>query len=242
MNPRTYRYILAALTVLLIAGVAFFVSLLRSPSDTRSEVGDSIRPATASQLPLGATLTTVPVPEKGNTDLWYGSPEADVRMFVYSDLECPFCRQLEAYFPDFLETFGDLFSYTYRHYPLTIHPQADMESEVSLCAQEQSEDVAKKLIRETFKQTSSSGSSFTDEQYRELAVTSGADSGKLQSCLANGSYKDVLAKAVAEARDLNVRYTPTVFIRAGEETVVIEGAQEKQVYDQAIRYLLGVVE
>ena len=64
-----------------------------------------------------------------------GNPEAEISLVKYSDFQCPACAQAYTALKQLEESFGEQFSFEYRHYPLrTIHPNAQLAAQAAEAA------------------------------------------------------------------------------------------------------------
>jgi len=64
-------------------------------------------------------VAVVAVDHPGTADLRRtGNPLARHHLIIYTDYECPACRQLDAEIVDFLSQHGDSVVVFYRHFPL----------------------------------------------------------------------------------------------------------------------------
>lgn len=99
----------------------------------------------SEEIPFWATVDgLLPDPDRpGSTmagDYYRGNPEAKVVVIEFSDLQCPFCRRhtLETQ-PLLDEQFvaTDQVLWVFKHFPLTIHPQAPAAGIAAECAADQ---------------------------------------------------------------------------------------------------------
>ena len=72
------------------------------------------------------------------------------------------------------------------------------------------------------------------ETLRGAAVDAGLDPDALQRALETGAYRDQVQARVDEAQALGVHAVPTFLI---EDQLVIQGAQEYPVFEEALRRL-----
>ena len=64
-----------------------------------------------------------------------GNPEAEITLVKYSDFQCPACAQAYPAVKELVESFGDQFSFEYRHYPLrSLHPNAQLAAQAAEAA------------------------------------------------------------------------------------------------------------
>ncbi len=76
------------------------------------------------------------IPELPNA-VWLGNENAKVTVVEFSDFECPYCLRFEPAIKQMLQEYGDKIRFTYRHFPLSFHPNAQKAAEAFECAKEQ---------------------------------------------------------------------------------------------------------
>src|ERR1700733_5740703 len=113
--PKRILYILCGiiLVALIIGSSSFFLS-----RSNPAEAGASslIRPPDAM-------------------DHTIGNPNASDDIFIYTDLECPYCKILhEQTLPEVLKAYGPDLYVVYRHFVLPIHPRSSNEGVAAECA------------------------------------------------------------------------------------------------------------
>ncbi len=69
--------------------------------------------------------------------VWLGNENAKVTVVEFSDFECPYCLRFEPAVKQMLTEYGDKIRFTYRHFPLSFHPNAQKAAEAFECAKEQ---------------------------------------------------------------------------------------------------------
>lgn len=150
------------------------------------------------------------VPAKGQGD-------APVKVVVYSDFLCPFCRSLAGALSSFLGQAGGRVQIFYKNYPLdqacnpnlqrSAHDGACVLAQGAICAQEQGKFWAyhdRVFARAMEKATRADASRFASE--------GGLDGPAFSACLDTQGTRDRLAAQIAEAKRVGVDSTPTLLI------------------------------
>ena len=155
----------------------------------------------------GVLITFAPPAADVNTDDTpsAGSKNASIRLVEFGDFQCPYCQQAHAEVKRLLEHYGEKLSFTFRDFPLPMHPQAEKAAEAARCAGAQGkfwnffEDLftSKKLAPADLK-----------EEARKLAL----DTTVFDKCLDSGEQAVSVEKDASKAQHLGVTGTPTFFI------------------------------
>jgi hypothetical protein len=113
------------------------------------------------------------VPAIRDTDIVFGDRNAALVLYEYADLECPFCKTFQTTLNALETKFSGNLAVVFRHFPLTIHPSAPMEGQVLACVSSQNMEAARALIVLNYKSSQATGTSFTVDQYLDLALLCG---------------------------------------------------------------------
>lgn len=81
-------------------------------------------------------IVKIDMPELPNVE-WKGNENAAVTVVEFSDFECPYCARFVPTVSQMLAEYGDEIRFTYRHFPLSFHPNAQKAAEAFECAKEQ---------------------------------------------------------------------------------------------------------
>ena len=173
-----------------------------------------------------------------------GSPDALATFIEYSDYECPFCiRHTRQTMPqidaDFIQT-GKV-RYVFKDFPIDqLHPDAIRAHEAGRCAAAQ--DKFWKLHYLLF----SSPGTHTRPLLEQRASEAGLSMTAFRACLDSGRSTAEIHRTVEEASNLGAQGTPAFFLgmrdRATYQVRVsraISGAQPYEVFEQALRTLVG---
>ncbi|MBU2542009.1 thioredoxin domain-containing protein [Patescibacteria group bacterium] len=82
------------------------------------------------------SIAKVDMPELPDV-VWAGGKDAKVSLVTFSDFECPYCARFAPTVEQVLADYGDQIRFTFRHYPLSFHTNAQKAAEAYECAKEQ---------------------------------------------------------------------------------------------------------
>ena len=168
----------------------------------------------------------------------FGTPGAPVVLVVFSDFQCPFCKDeakmlrdnVTAMYPKEVRVY-------FKDFPLEqIHPWAKPAAIAGRCVFRQNSDAfwlyhdwayasQKDITAENFK-----------EKLLAFAKDKNLDGVALGSCLDNKETEAEVARSVQEAQALRVNSTPTLFVNGRRIPAQISWPQLKQVIDFEIEY------
>ncbi len=136
-----------------------------------------------------------------------GPEDAPVELVVFSDFECPYCRQFNTSL-DLLrenEAYHDKVRVVFRHYPLrNIHPQAQKAAEASICAGDQGQFWE-------YHDALWTDENLGPETLEQHARLLGLDGEAFAECLNSGRHYEQVQADFEAARDLGLDGTPAVF-------------------------------
>lgn len=174
-------------------------------------------PPTASDLP--AELIS------GSTK---GKADAPVKVLVFSDFECPACKNfaegLEKQLDEQYVKTGKIL-YDYKHYPLPQHnPAAKYAANAAECAADQGRfwDMHAYLFQEG---GTALPNNLTQGRLRGMAAALGLDTGKFDDCLGREQFGEIVNADLNEARQLRVDSTPTIFVDGQKVDIATQGYQ-----------------
>ncbi len=196
----------ATLSVLSLALNAYLVWVINRPS--RDEAGGLRTPA-----PVSAS------------DHVRGPSDAPVTLIVYSDFECPFCRELHTMLKDLVAT--ERFQWVLRHYPLESHPNAARYAEACECAGKQGRfwefadwlfDALAPAPAQTALTPPGTAAPLTKqaelptERLVEAAAGMGLDARRFRECLESQQEKARVQAQKTAGDSLGITATPTLFV------------------------------
>lgn len=200
----------------------------------------SQNPQAANTAPAAAEDNITPQP-LNDADHFWGNRNSRLLFIVYSDLECPFCKQFHPTTKQILEEYKDKLAFVYRHFPLDIHPKARKEAEATECANYLGgADDFWKYIDKIFEITPSNNGLNPDE-LPKLAVQIGLNENKFKDCLSSGKFTQKIADDYDQGIKAGVGVTPSSVIVDAKtgKTKTITGAvrpeQIKSVIDAMLK-------
>jgi len=169
-----------------------------------------------------------------DTDFIKGSPEANVVIVEYSDIDCPFCKQFHTTMQRLVDEYGKdgKVAWVYRHFPLTsLHPNAARHAEAAECAGNiGGNDVFWKFL-DTMIAENPGNQQADPANYGAYAVKAGITAEALTQCIASGAMKKNVEAEYANALATGGNGTPynILIVKGAKDPVAISGALP---YDQ----------
>jgi protein-disulfide isomerase len=195
------------------------------------------------QIPFWATAEgLVPDPERpGYTlagDLYRGNPDASVVVIEFSDFQCPYCRRhVQETQPvldeEFVET--DQVMWVFKHFPLTMHPQAEAAGVAAECAGDQQQFwEMHDLLFEHVEDWSVSNPMPVFTGYAE---TLGLDMDQFNACAADGEAQARVQQDLNEGLPF-VQGTPTFIVLFNGDGRIIPGALPADRFSEALQQII----
>ncbi len=172
------------------------------------------------------------IPEVKEGDATFGKTDSAVKVVVFSDFQCPFCRSFWNSLRATMKVYGDKVLFDYKHLPLGIHPQANNAALASSCAQEQNKfwEYGDKLYA-----TQAAWGATTDTQlFKDYAKALKLNEDQFNQCLDSKKYQDKIDADKNEANDFGVSGTPATFINSQFKNGVVSADDLKTAIDQEL--------
>ncbi|MGM0558608.1 MAG: DsbA family protein [Myxococcota bacterium] len=176
------------------------------------------------------------VPVESNDPVFGNEEDPLVTIVEFSDFQCPFCTKVVPTVDKIKENYSDKVRFVFKQYPLPMHQQAPMASEIALAAGEQGKfwEMHDLLFE---KQSEMKGKN--DQQMIEwgtgLAKQLGLNTGKFKKVLESDKFAEEVKKETQLASKVGARGTPNFWVNG----VNVVGAQPyskfKQVIDEQIK-------
>ena len=140
----------------------------------------------------------------------FGKADSKVKVVVYSDFQCPYCKIYYDSLRTVMKKYGDRVYFVYKHLPLSFHPQAKDAALASACAQEQKKfwEYADKL----YAGQSEWGNTQSIRKFKDYARILGLKTAEFNKCLDDKKYNEKITSDTNEATDYGISGTPATFI------------------------------
>ena len=171
--------------------------------------------AAAQQQATTATVAKLSIRPISESDHIQGNPLSPIEMFVFTDFECPYCKQFHATMKSIMANFGSAGKIVWinRDFPLVqLHSNAPKEAQASECVAALGGNTAYwKFIDKIFEVTpSNNGLDLT--QMPTFAQNAGVSVSDFNACVTSNKYSDVVDTDTREAESTGGRGTPfTIF-------------------------------
>jgi protein-disulfide isomerase len=135
-----------------------------------------------------------------------GPADAPVTIVEFSDFQCPYCKRVLPTLEQVEQKYGDQVRLVYRHYPLSIHPEAQKAAEAANCAGDQGKfwEMHDLLFEEQQK--------LAIVDLKDKATRLGLDAEKFGQCLDSNQHAETVATDMRDAIAAGVDGTPAFFV------------------------------
>ncbi len=235
-----------AIVVVLIAGAFFFSKKFSSKKeqsqndvlsfqDKRQELMDS-----EIQKKLALLENLRPLSED---DHILGSKDADILIYEYVDLECPFCKKFHFTLKKIMEKYGkdNKVALVFRNFPLdTLHSKARKEAKAAECAYDQGGNEAFfKYVDEVFSVTPSNNG-LNLKLLPKIAEKLDLDVDKFNACLNSDKFDAKIQADVENALKTGGNGTPwIIFVTKSGKKYPLAGALSFEQMDLIIKEILN---
>jgi protein-disulfide isomerase len=140
-----------------------------------------------------------------------GPADAPVTIVVFSDLQCPHCKDAEPKLDKLLADKKNV-RFVYQSFPLPMHDWAAKAAAYADCTARSSNDAFWKFVDSVFAAQADITAANVDEKLTGLATAAGAKGDDIAACAAKPDTQSRVQASVDLAQSLNINSTPTIFI------------------------------
>jgi len=158
-----------------------------------------------------------------------GPADAGVTVVEFADYQCPYCRAVEPTMNQLREQYKDKIRYSYRDFPLPMHPYAEKAAEASRCAGEQGQywPYHDRIF-------TGDAENLNDAHLRSTAADLKLDTDKFGKCLDSNKEQAAVAKDLDTGKSLGISGTPSFFINGYFVSGAISYDQLRELVDQQL--------
>jgi protein-disulfide isomerase len=159
--------------------------------------------------PFEETLARLPA---GGIPL--GPTDAKIKLVVFSDFQCPYCREFARTLRDNIEQkYPKDVRVTFKDFPIeAIHPWARAAAEAAHCIGDGKPEIFWQYHDWIFQHQGEITPGNLSEKTLSFAQEHGVDAGKVKACIDSRAPKDIVEASLKEGRSLDVVQTPTFFL------------------------------
>jgi protein-disulfide isomerase len=168
----------------------------------------------------------------------FGTPGAPVVIVVFTDFECPFCKEeAKMLRENLLSAYPKQVRVYFKDFPLEqIHPWAKMASIAGRCIFRQNAGAFWKYHDWVYEHQAELTPANFKEQVLEWAKGSQIDTLQLTRCLDTRSTAGEVDKSIAEGKALNINSTPTMFVNGRRLVGQVAWPNLREIIDYEIGY------
>jgi len=171
----------------------------------------------------------------------FGNPNAPIVLIVYSDFQCPFCREFHKTMHNVINLYGgdgDV-AWVYRHMPLiSLHPEAPMYALASECIAAEGGNQAFWDFADDLFGALEPGVVVDAQGLLELAEDVGVSRQSFASCMRSNALMDEVEEDFDEIVAAGALATPYTVVITPDDRATFEGAKPFVAIGAAIRSLV----
>jgi protein-disulfide isomerase len=144
----------------------------------------------------------------------FGPANAPVKIYVFSDFECPYCQEEAKVLRQGIDkAHASQIRVVFKNFPLdSIHPWAPAGAVAGVCIARQGADKFWSFHDWIYQHQSDINAGNLHDKVLEFAKEQSINSQELSSCMSSSSAANEVDKTVAEGRNLGLVQTPTLFV------------------------------
>jgi predicted DsbA family dithiol-disulfide isomerase/uncharacterized membrane protein len=191
---------------LVVIGAFFMYQHTSSKEDVRSKLNTSIVEQYRKLAFLGEPTEESPYKIYMATEKFADAP---IRISVFSDFECPFCKVVADQMPELIRRYPKQINIQYFFYPLDAKCNSNVKSRfhenacdaayIAACDEKKFAEVHDEIFAQ-------------QENLKSGAIAEIARKSSLESCLSNEEVKNKVIKLINQASQYNLKSTPTIIV------------------------------
>ncbi|MBU2028267.1 thioredoxin domain-containing protein [Patescibacteria group bacterium] len=169
------------------------------------------------------------LPQIKEGDAVFGKNDSSVKMIIFSDFQCPYCKLFHQTLRQAMKAYGNKVAFGFKHLPLSFHAQAEPAALASECANEQNKfwEYGDKLFAAQAEWSAAQGT----QKFKDYARLLGLKTVDFNQCLDSKKYQDKIDAGKAEAAGFGISGTPAFFVNSQFNNGVVTLEQLKAMLD-----------
>jgi protein-disulfide isomerase len=165
--------------------------------------------------------------ENENPQMTEGPEKPRVTFVEFADYECPYCQKVAADVKKLADDFADKLAFTYKDFPLPMHPRAEKAAEAARCAAKQNKfwEFHDELFH---------SKELDIDQLKAQAKALKLDSEQFDKCLDSGEEAAAVDRDRMEGTRLGINGTPSFFINGHYMSGALDYATLRQIVEQQL--------
>ncbi len=214
--------------VIFLAGSAFMYQTTKGKEDSNSKLSASIVGQYRTLQDLGEPDAESPYKIHMATEKWLDAP---IRITVFSDFQCPFCKVVADQIPQLVRRYGDKINVQYMFYPLDakcnsnvkgrFHQSACDAAVIAACDQKKFVEVHDDIFAN---QDKLDGGALVDVSKRH----------GLTGCLERKELTDTVIGMINQGTKFNIKSTPTLIVNGKKIEGTIPNGQFFAIFDDIL--------
>jgi len=161
-------------------------------------------------------------------DYVLGNRNAEVKVFEFSDFQCPYCSIFHEVMHQVVDEYGDQVAWVFKQFPIASHPLGMPGSLATECAGEQGKfwEMSDKIF--------SNQETLSLDSFEKFAQELNLDTDQFNTCVAEEKYKDKILADYNLGIELGVGGTPTNFINGQMVPGAVPFENMKEIIDEIL--------
>lgn len=213
---------------ILLVGSFFVGQHTAGKEDKKSKVGEAIVAQYNKLANLGEPNIDSPYRIHSATEKFSDAP---IRITIFSDFECPFCKVVSDQMPEIIRLYGKHVNIQYMFYPLDSKCNANMQSRghVNAC------DAAAIAACDPQKFHAVHDAIFDHQQTLASDLKSIATKYGVESCIGNEEAMNKVVESINQSDKYNLKSTPTIIVNGKKIEGTIPNYQFFAIFEEILK-------
>ncbi len=164
-----------------------------------------------------------------DSDYVLGNRNAPVKIFEFSDFQCPYCARFQDTMNKIIKEYGDQVAWIYKQFPIASHPLGMPGALATECAGEQGK------FWEMSDLIFANQDTLAEASFSKFAGQLGLDTNKFDTCVKEEKYKEKILADYNLGVESGVQGTPTNFINNNPVPGAVPYENLKTIIDQLLK-------